>query len=339
MTVVATTAGRLRKRWRLLPERGTVSLFEIVLFAACAMLVAVSLPQHFQDVIILTFLWGGLALAWNIAGGYAGLISFGHAAFFGIGAYTSAILNVKVGLTPWIGMWLGGLLAAAAGTALALVCARLRGPFFILSTLAAAEVVRIGALNWATLTGGPEGLALLPVPSVLNMVFASKTTYAALMLGYLLAAYVFTKILEGSRFGFYMFAIRDDEDAASAAGVNPLLVRASAMGLSAFLSGVGGSLFAQYFLYLDPTHVISPELSFQFALLPALGGLGTAIGPVLGSFVITPLSEMLRSYMGDAVSGLHLAIYGGVVIAVMLYFPGGMAAALQRLAGRKRKAQ
>ncbi len=339
MKAAATPTDRLRKRWRLLPERGTVSLFEIVLFAACAVLVAVRLPQHLQDVIILTYLWGGLALAWNIAGGYAGLISFGHAAFFGIGAYTSAILNVKVGLTPWIGMWLGGLLAAAAGTALALVCARLRGPFFILSTLAAAEVVRIGALNWATLTGGPEGLALLPVPSVLNMVFASKTTYAALMLGYLLAAYVFTKILEGSRFGFYMFAIRDDEDAASAAGVNPLLVRASAMGLSAFLSGVGGSLFAQYFLYLDPTHVISPELSFQFALLPALGGLGTAIGPVLGSFVITPLSEMLRSYMGDAVSGLHLAIYGGVVIAVMLYFPGGMAAALQHLAGRKRKAQ
>ena len=111
------------------------------------------------------------------------------------------------------------------------------------------------------------------------------------------------------------------------------------MGLSAFLSGVGGSLFAQYFLYLDPTYVISPELSFQFALLPALGGLGTAIGPVLGSFVITPLSEMLRSYMGDVVSGLHLAIYGGVVIAVMLYFPGGMAAALQRLPSRKRKTQ
>jgi len=339
MKVAVTPAGRLRKRWRLLPERGTVSLFEIVLFAACAVLVVVRLPQNLQDVLILTYLWGGLALAWNIAGGYAGLISFGHAAFFGIGAYTSAILNVKVGLTPWIGLWLGGLLAAAAGTVLALVCARLRGPFFILSTLAAAEVVRIGALNWATLTGGPEGLSLLPVPSILNMVFASKTTYAALMLGYLLAAYVITKILEGSRFGFYLFAIRDDEDAANAAGVNPLLVRASAMGLSGFLSGIGGSLFAQYFLYLDPTHVISPELSFQFALLPALGGLGTAIGPVLGSFVITPLSELLRSYMGDAVSGLHLAIYGGVVIAVMLYFPGGMAAALQRLAGRKRKAQ
>ena len=142
-------------------------------------LVAADLPQNLQDVVIQTFLWAGLALAWNIAGGYAGLISFGHAAFFGLGAYTSSILSVNYGLTPWIGLWLGGLLAAAFGALLTLICARLRGPFFILSTLAAAEVIRIGALNWAALTGGAEGFAILPVPSVANMVFASKTAYAA----------------------------------------------------------------------------------------------------------------------------------------------------------------
>ena len=145
------------------------------------------------------------------------------------------------------------------------------------------------------------------------MVFASKTAYAVLMLGYLVVG---LRRHQGSSraraTAIYLFAVRDDEDAASAAGINPLLVRASAMGISAFLTGIGGSLFAQYFLYLDPTHVISPELSFQFALLPALGGLGTAIGPVLGSFAITPLSELLRSYLGDAAAGLHLAIYGGV---------------------------
>jgi branched-chain amino acid transport system permease protein len=144
-------------------------------------------------------------------------------------------------------------------------------------------------------------------------------------------------LVDGSRYGYYLCAVRDDEEAASAAGINPLFVRVSAMCLSAFLTSIGGSLFAQYFLYLDPTHVISPELSFQFALLPALGGLGTAIGPVFGAFAITPLSELLRSYLGDAVGGLHLAIYGTVVIVVMLYFPGGMAAALERLAAPKRK--
>ena len=337
MDAAAPTAKRRGGRWRLLPERGTISLFELLLLVVCVALVAVPLPQYLQDVVIQTFLWAGLALAWNIAGGFAGLISFGHAAFFGVGAYTSSILAANYGLTPWIGLWIGGLLAAAFGAVLTLVCARLRGPFFILSTLAAAEVVRIAALNWASLTGGAEGFSILPVASIANMVFESKTTYAALMLGYFVLIYAITKAVEGSRYGYYLFAARDDEEAANAAGVNPLLARTGAMCLSAFLSGIGGSLFAQYFLFLDPTHVISPELSFQFALLPALGGLGTAIGPVLGSFVITPLSELLRSYFGGAGAGLHLAIYGAVLVVVMLYFPSGIAGALQRLAERRRK--
>ena len=316
----------------ILPQRGKVSVFELLLLLICVALVAVQLPPSMGDVLLLTFLYAGLGLAWNIAGGYAGLISFGHAAFFGVGAYTSTIMLVHYGVTPWIGIWCGGLLAAVFGAVLALVCARLRGPFFILSTLAFAEVVRIGALNWASLTGGPEGLSIPPTPSLINMVFTSKTTYAALMLGYVVIVYAITKGLEASRYGYYLLAIRDNEDAASAAGVNPLLGRTYAMALSASLTGIGGSLFAQYFLYLDPTFLISPELSFQFALLPAVGGLGTAVGPILGSFLITPLSELLRSNLGNAAAGLHLVIYSAGLIVVMLYFPGGLAAAVGKLA-------
>jgi branched-chain amino acid transport system permease protein len=335
MTAAALDQGQAKsRRLPVLPRRGTVSWFEIALLVAALALVAVELPQNLRDVIVLTFLFGGLALAWNIAGGYAGLISFGHAAFFGIGAYTSTILFVRVELTPWIGLWLGALLCSAAGALLAIICARLRGPFFILSTLACAEVVRIGALNWASLTGGPEGLSILPVPGLASMVFASKTSYAVLMLAYLVICYAVTKLLEASRYGYYLFAVRDDEDAAAAAGVNPLLARTGAMALSAALTGIGGSLFAQYFLYLDPTYVISPDLSFQLALLPAVGGLGTAIGPVLGSLLITPLSELLRSYLGHAAAGLHLVIYSAGLIVVMLYFPAGLAGALNRIAAR-----
>jgi branched-chain amino acid transport system permease protein len=321
-----------------MPRRGSrVSVFELALFVVFGVLALAVLPPTMQDIAVLTFLWAGLALAWNLAGGYAGLISFGHAAFFGIGAYASTILFVNVGLTPWIGIWIGGLIAGAAGAILALICARLRGPFFILSTLAASEVVRIAALNWATLTGGPEGLSIPPVPGLANMVFASKGAYVVVMLVFLVAVFAFTKWLEGSRYGYYLFAVRDDADAASAAGVNPLLVRTVAMALSAGITGIGGSLFAQYFLYLDPTFVISPELSFQFALLAAVGGLGAAIGPVLGSFLITPMSELLRAYLGSQAAGLHLVIYSGLLIVVMLYFPGGIAGALARLAGRKGK--
>src|ERR1700760_987947 len=319
-----------------LPMRGRISWFEIVLLLACVGLVASGIASSQLDVIVLSFLFAGLALAWNIAGGYAGLISFGHSAFFGVGAFTSTILLVRYDLSPWVGIWAGAILAPSFGAILAIICARRRGPFFILSTLAFAEVIRIIALNWASLTGGPEGLSIPPAASLAGMVFASKSTYAALMLGYLVMAYAITKALEASRFGYYLFAIRDNEDAAGAAGVNPLLGRTAAMALSAALTGIGGSLFAQYFLYLDPTYVISPELSFQFALLPAVGGLGTAIGPILGSFLITPLSELLRSYLGSSAGGLHLVIYSAGLIVVMLYFPAGLAGALNRLAVRRK---
>jgi branched-chain amino acid transport system permease protein len=292
---------------------------------------------YFLDSLVLILLWGALSAAWNVAGGYAGQVSIGHAAFFGIGAYTSTILFVRAGINPWIGIWCGAALTGLFGALLALICARLRGPFLILSTLAAAEVVRIAALNWASLTGGPEGLSIPPIAGLANMVFASKGTYVVMMLLFLLGVYAVTKFLEGSRYGYYLFSVRDDADAASAAGVNPLVVRTGAMALSAGLTGIGGSLFAQYFLYLDPTFVISPELSFQFALLAAVGGLGTAIGPVLGSFLITPMSELLRSYLGNQAAGLHLVIYSALLIVVMLYFPGGIAGALTRLAGRRDK--
>jgi len=338
MSVGATHQSSGRRALPFLPRRGTpVSVLEILLLIVCIALTVIGLPQSLQDVAVLTFLWAGLALAWNIAGGYAGLISFGHAAFFGIGAYTSTILFVRAGINPWIGIWCGAALTGAFGALLALICARLRGPFLILSTLAAAEVVRIGALNWASLTGGPEGLSIPPVAGLANMVFASKATYVVMMLLFLLGVYAITKFLEGSRYGYYLFSVRDDADAASAAGVNPLVVRIAAMALSAGLTGIGGSLFAQYFLYLDPTFIISPELSFQFALLAAVGGLGTAIGPVLGSFLITPMSELLRSYLGNQAAGLHLVIYSALLIVVMLYFPGGIAGALTRLAGRRAK--
>lgn len=324
-----------KRRIPVLPERGKLSWFELALLAISLALVVSGIAPSLRDVILLSFLFAGLALAWNIAGGYAGLISFGHSAFFGVGAYTSTILLTRYGISPWIGIWAGALIAAMFGAVLALICARLRGPFFILSTLAFAEVVRIIALNWASLTGGPEGLSIPPMSSLSGMVFASKETYAALMLGYLVFVYAITKGLEASRYGYYLFAIRDNEEAASAAGVNPLLGRALAMALSAALTGIGGSLFAQYFLYLDPTYVISPELSFQFALLPAVGGLGTAIGPVLGSFLITPLSELLRSHLGNAAAGLHLVIYSFGLIIVMLYFPAGLAGALNKLKRRR----
>lgn len=299
----------------------------------CILLVATVTDRFYVDIMVSTFLWGGLALAWNMAGGYAGMISFGHAAFFGLSAYASSILLVNAGVSPWLGMWVGASLAAGLGACVTFVCTRLRGPFFILATLATGEVVRIAALNWRGLTGGGEGFEIPPTDSLVNLVFFSKRPYAIVMLVYLAALFLLSKRIERSRFGYYLFATRDDEDAASAAGIDPLAMRVRAMALSAFLTGLGGTLFAQYFLYLDPTHVISPEISFNFALICAIGGLGMATGPVLGAFLVVPLSELLRAWLGGGAAGLHLAIYGGLLVVVILYFPQGLAGALARAPG------
>jgi branched-chain amino acid transport system permease protein len=146
----------------------------------------------------------------------------------------------------------------------------------------------------------------------------------------MLALFTLSVWIERTRYGYYLFATREDEDGACAIGIDPRRMRISAMALSAGLSAVGGTLFAQYFLYLDPTHIISPEISFQFALICALGGLGTASGPLFGALVIVPLSELLRGWFSAAASGLHLVIYGMVVIVVMLYFPAGISGAIGR---------
>ena len=312
------------------PRRGVLSIVEFVILAICIIAVVTVTNRYAVDIMIRTFLWAGLALAWNIAGGYTGLISFGHAAFFGIGAYTSTILLLNFGISPWIGMWAGAVLAGCVGALLSITCARLRGPFFILSTLAVGEVTRIAALNWRSLTGGSEGLEIAPVPSAIDMVFKSQWPNLTLVLGYMLILFAISVWIEQTRYGFFLFATRDNEDGASAIGINPGRTRMWAMAASAAFTAIGGTLFAQYFLYLDPTHIISPDISFQFALICVLGGMGTASGPVFGALIIVPLSELLRGWLSASASGVHLVIYGGIVIVVVLYFPAGISGALAR---------
>jgi branched-chain amino acid transport system permease protein len=332
MTALPTETPRRRRGIPLAaaPRRGVLSGVEILVLAICVLAVVAVSNRYAVDIMIRTFLWAGLALSWNIAGGYTGLISFGHAAFFGIGAYTSTILLLNYGISPWVGMWAGALLAGCAAAALALICARLRGPFFILSTLAAGEVTRIAALNWRSLTGGSEGLEIPPVPSAIDMVFKSQWPNLALVLGYMLVLFAISVWIEQTRFGYFLFATRDDEDSASAIGINPRRTRMWAMAASAAFTAIGGTLFAQYFLYLDPTHIISPDISFQFALICVLGGLGTASGPLFGALIIVPMSELLRGWLSSSASGLHLVIYGAIVIVVILYFPSGISGAIRR---------
>jgi branched-chain amino acid transport system permease protein len=285
--------------------------------------------DFYLDGLILIFIWGAFAGAWNILAGYGGMMSLGHNAFFGIGAYTSTLLLLHFGLTPWIGMLVGGLLASCVGLVLGVVCFRLRSHYFALATLAFGEVGSILAVNWRSLTGGSEGLALPIQPSVVLFSFSSKLPYVYTGLFFFLVVIAVSYAIEHSRLGYYLTAFRENEDAARALGVRTGRVRLMAMALSSFLSAIIGTFYAQYVVFIDPTSVIRIQISVQVALFAIVGGIGTALGPAIGALIFVPITILLRAKMGTSLPGLHMIIYGIILILVLLYMPQGVATKLR----------
>lgn len=314
-----------RPKW-LLPGIG------LAILAVCPLFVS---NDFYLDGFILIFMWAAFAGAWNIVSGYAGMTSLGHNAFFGIGAYTSTLLFLKFGLTPWLGMFVGGLLAAAVGLLVGVVCFRLRSHYFALATLAFGEVCSIVAMSWRSLTGGAEGLALPIEPSVYNYAFQSKLPYVYIGLAILLVVLGVSWYLENSKLGYYLTAFKENEDAARALGVNTGRVRLIAMGLSSFLSAIIGTFYAQYVVYIDPSSVIRLQLSVQVALFAIVGGVGTMFGPLIGAIIFIPITIALRAWLGTSIPGLYMIIYGGILIAILLYMPQGVYGSLKdRLTAR-----
>lgn len=285
--------------------------------------------DFYLDGLILIFIWGAFAGAWNILAGYAGMVSLGHNAFFGIGAYTSTLLLLYFGLTPWLGMFVGGLLASCIGLILGLVCFRLRSHYFALATLAFGEVAHIIAVNWRSLTGGSEGLALPIQPSLYNFSFAGKLPYVYFGLFFFLVVIGISYAIEHSRLGYYLTAFRENEDAARALGVRTGKVRLIAMVLSSFLSAIMGTFYAQYVVFIDPTSVIRIQISVQVALFVIVGGIGTALGPAIGAMIFIPITIFLRATMGTSLPGLHMIIYGVILVLVLLYMPQGISTNLK----------
>jgi len=280
--------------------------------------------DFYLDGFILIFLWGAFSGAWNIISGYAGMVSLCHNAFFAIGAYTSTLLFLRFGITPWAGLLVGGLLAAAVGLLLGIVCFRLRSHYFVLATLAFGQVTFIISTNWRSLTEGAEGLALPIEPSFYNMIFQGKLPYVYLGLALLLLVMIISYSIENSRLGYYLTAFRENEDAARALGVKTGRVRLIAMGISSFLAAVTGTFYAQYIIYIDPSSVARLQLSVQVALFTIVGGLGTVLGPTIGAIIFIPITIFLRATLGTAVPGLHMIIYGSILILVLLFMPKGI---------------
>jgi branched-chain amino acid transport system permease protein len=278
-------------------------------------------------IIVLFFTY--MAVSWNIVCGYVGQLSLGHSAFAGIGGYVSTLLFINLGLTPWIGMFLGGFVAMFVGVAIGYPCFRLRGPYFALTTIAFAELLRIWVENTESFLGieikGAMGL-LVPLkghsPGLFQ--FDNKEPYYLIILAMLILALLATWWLERNRLGYYLKAIKGDQDGAEAIGVNSTRYMLTAMAISAFLTGMGGCFYAQFFRYINPERILGIDLSIEVALIGIVGGQGTLWGPVLGACLLTPASEILRSLLGGKLLGLHLLFYGLVLVLAIFFLPKGL---------------
>jgi branched-chain amino acid transport system permease protein len=299
--------------------------------------------DYWLQVLIWVMFFAYLSAAWNLIGGFAGQYSIGHAGLLGIGAYTSSLLYVQLGVSPWLGLLAGGALAALVGGLIGYPCFRLRGAFFSLVTIAFAEMLRVGTELTDTLFGLPiNGVRgfLLPVAGSrpADFQFASKRAYYYVMLALLVLILTVGWLVKRSRLGYYLAAIRDDEDAAAALGVRPARVKLAAMVLSSFFTALGGTFYAQLVGFITPTRIMSLDFSVQMVVMAVLGGIGTVLGPLWGALVLVPIGEVTRAVWGGSLQGVHLIVYGALLMLVILKWPQGIDPWLRGLVARRRVA-
>jgi branched-chain amino acid transport system permease protein len=266
-----------------------------------------------------------IAQAWNILGGFGGQFSFGHALFFGSGAYIQAIAQLQGGINAWAALGLAVFGAAAVGLFIGALSFRygLKGSYFALVTLAFAEVFRIVALS-VPFTGGGVGLMVPLREAPSNLQFASRSGYLWLVLAFVVAALLVTWWLRHGRFGAWLQAVRDDEDAARAVGVNPFRVKLGAIGISAAFMGAAGAFYVQVFQYIDPGIAYGPATSVEALVAAIVGGVGTLWGPVLGAVVLHLLADLTRNLFGE-LPGINMVIYGTVLVLIVIFLPRGIA--------------
>jgi branched-chain amino acid transport system permease protein len=310
-----------------------------LLFAVVALLILAVLPVFvrgifIQGIFISIFFYTALTAAWNIPV-FGGKLSLGHAAFFGLGAYTAAILYVDYGIIPWIGVFASILVSLLGALVLTPPLILLRGPFFTLASLAFAEVLRLVAIYWKGLTGGSVGINIPFEPGWQNLTFQSNVPFYYISLVLAAASVGISYVIYRRAFGYHLRAAASDEEAAQALGINTRRSHVVALLWSAGIAGMLGGFYAFYLYTLEPNTFFSlPLFSLQPALNGIIGGMGTVWGPVVGSAVMTPLAEFLRVYLGGVQQGLNFLIYGLVLILIVQTIPGGIVSVLSRLSRR-----
>ncbi|MHB8730580.1 MAG: branched-chain amino acid ABC transporter permease [bacterium] len=288
------------------------------------------------DILIRVFLFAFIGVAWNLLGGYAQQLSLGHAAYFGLGAYTSTLLLIRAGVSPWIGMAAGGVVAAAASLPIGALCFRLRGPYFAIATIGTAQTLMLLFLKFRDFAWGAVGTTIPNLGNApLMMQFTAKAAYYYVALALLALGLAVTSWVERSWLGYYLVAVGEDQHAAEAVGVNVPRIKRDIYLISAFLTGLAGTFYTQYIYFIDPTTAFSFNISVEAALVSIVGGIGTLWGPVLGAVVLEPASALAQSWLGGgAHAGVQLALYAVILIAVILWRPAGLLGALTAVYAR-----
>jgi len=293
----------------------------------------------YLHILILLYFYAYLTSSWNLVGGFAGVLPLGHSAFIGIGAYASTILSLQYGISPWIGMIVGGILATIVGILIGFPTFKMRGAYFALATIAFGEGIRVMVENIDNLgplkINGPRGLQIPPTNIGFgNYMFAGKEPYYYIILVMLVGVLALTYFISRSKLGYYLNAGGEEPEAAMSLGVNVAQAKLIAMAISSFLTALAGTFYAQFTLYIHPKSVMSLDLSFEIAFIALIGGRGSIAGPVLGALLLRPVSDFSRIYFGATLPGLHLIIFGTVLILVMIFQPRGLQEPLTRAYNR-----
>lgn len=316
----------------------------IALLAIIPFIVKKPLLLHMWIMVFLAVAQGS---AWNVVGGYAGQYSVGHAAYFGIGAYTTMMLLELHGVAPWWGVGLAILNAIILSVIIGSITFRLRGPYFVLASIAVAEILRLAVLHWRDFTKGAEGILLSGIPPLkltesFSIEFIGKKPFFYASLGLAIIVVAANWLVQNTKLGYYFQAIREDQDAAHSLGISPTLHKSIALAISAAFTAWAGALFGLYVKFIDPNIVIGLDVSVQMVLICIIGGIGTILGPVVGAFVLTLLSETLRNpkwlvqaglfdsespviaFIQLRLSNTHVLFYGVLVVLVILFAPDGL---------------
>lgn len=321
-----------------LPTSARLWLCALVAIALALPLVVAS--SFAVDVAIRVLLFAFIGVAWNLMGGYAKQLSLGHAAYFGLGAYTSTILEINFEISPWLGIIAGGFVAMLASLPIGALCFRLRGPYFAIATIATTQVLMLLFLKFRDFAWGAEGTTIPNLGDApLMMQFETKAAYYYVALALLAIGLAVTYRIERSWMGYYLIAIGEDEDAAEAIGVNAPRVKRHIYAISAFLTALAGTFYVQYIYFIDPNTAFSFNVSVEAALVSIVGGIGTLWGPVIGTVLVEGTSALLQSWLGSTVGGVQLTVYSLILIAVILWRPTGLLGVLEDAYGRLARGQ